>query len=88
MFLCQYIGYIQFETLNDFKFNDEKGETLKFLYVKSRCSFGLWPQFKNYIKSISEIENSKINIGSILDLFLEGFAKKYFTRSVIQLKIY
>jgi hypothetical protein len=71
------LGYIQFEPLNDFTFNNEKGETFKFLYVRSRCSFGLWPQFKNYVKAVSEIEHSRINIGEILNLFLEGFAKKY-----------
>ena len=70
------LGYIHFQTFPEFefKYNNEKYSVF---YVHSRCSFGMWPEFKHHIKAISDIEHQKVNIGQTLNLFLEGMAKKY-----------
>lgn len=73
------LGYIMFTSFPEYKFIDKNGNTYSVIYVDSRCSFGLWPEFKSVLKTISDIEKTKVNIGQILNQFLEGFARKFKT---------
>lgn len=71
------LGFINFETFPEYKFVDVNKNKYSVIYIMSRCSFGKWPQVSSQIKQLSDIENTKINIGEILNLYLEGLARKF-----------
>jgi hypothetical protein len=72
------LGYIHFQVFHNFRFTHiTDKQSYAVFYVHSRCSFGKWPEFKDQIQIISETEHNKVNIGEVLNLFLEGMAKKY-----------
>jgi len=70
------LGYVHIEPFS-YKFLDRHGNSYSVIYVHSRCSFGLSSRFKTTLKTISEVEKTKVNIGQILGLALNDIAFVY-----------